>query len=170
MCILEKEELTVVSEEDLKPFQQKKFKVTKTGKTTGQTTGYIHDITFSSKKWFDCYSISKYKSDDFSAKKWFDCYSIFKYKSDDFSKKGDSGSGVFLVEKDETQKPLGILLGGLTRRKLKIVCKIDTVLDKLGLKIVRYAKRSKREKYWNYMLIIGIAFICITIAALYDNA
>lgn len=149
MCILETEELTVVSEEDLKPFKLKEFKVTKTGRTTGSTKGYIKDRTFSTKRIFDCYSISKEKSDD-------------------FSKKGDSGSGVFLVEKDKTQKPLGILIGGLTQSKLKIVCKIDKVLEKLGLKIVKFAKKSKHEKYWACMFgVVIICIICITSATLY---
>lgn len=148
MCILENEELTVVSEEDLKPFKLQEFKVTKIGRTTGSTKGYIKDRTFSAKKRLDCYSISKEKSDD-------------------FSKKGDSGSGVFLVEKDKTQKPLGILIGGLTKSKLKIVCKIDKVLEKHGLKIVKFAKKSKHEKYWTCILKFGVVIIIgITIATL----
>lgn len=122
----------------------------KTGRTTGPTTGYINNRTFYGKKWSDCYSISKEKSDD-------------------FSKNGDSGSGVFLVKKDETQKPLGILIGGLIQSKLKIVCKIDKVLDKSGLKIVKFVKKSKHKTYWTCRWILAAicTIICIILATLY---
>lgn len=119
----------------------------KTGRTTGLTTGYIKNRTFYGRKWSNCYSISTEKSEK------------------DFSQKGDSGSGVFLVKKDETQKPLGILIGGLTESKLKIVCKIDKVLDKRGLKIVKFVKKSKHKKY---MILAAICtIICIILATLY---
>lgn len=123
MCILDSDELTVVKEDELKPFKERKFKVTKTGRTTGSTTGYIHKINYFGRKWKDCYSIS---SDELG----------------NFSDKGDSGSGVFFVEEDGTHKPLGILIGQLKKTNFKIVCKIETFLHTKGLKIVKFAKES----------------------------
>lgn len=152
MCILDIEELTLVNEEELKPFEPNKFEVRKTGRTTGETTGFIEDTTFSIDKWLDCYKISKHKSVE-------------------FSKKGDSGSGVFLVEKDGTQKPLGILLGNLKRSKHKLVCKIDRVLDNHGLKIVKFAPKTQHKTiltcHFNCFLAIICAIICMTLASFY---
>lgn len=129
LCILVRENLTVTTDEELKPFAPFQCKVTKIGKRTGITTGYIKDRTFSMKNWRGLGLFA-------------DCYSISKGESGVFSRKGDSGAGVFWVETDERQKPLGILLGGLPKNQLKVVCKIDKFLNALGLKIVRFVNQE----------------------------
>lgn len=148
ICILDGEELTVVKEDELNPLKKLKFKVSKTGRTTGLTTGYIHDEKLSTRNWKDCYCISSGNSVD-------------------FSKRGDSGSGVFLDEKGGTQKPLGILIGGLIKKRIKFVCKIDNVLSKHNLKIVKVAKKSKQAKKWTCLLNCNIAVICMIIFITY---
>lgn len=129
LCILVRENLTVTTDEELKPFAPFQFKVTKIGKGTDITTGYIKDRKFSMRNWR-------------SLGPFADCYSISKGESGVFSGPGDSGAGVFWVETDERQKPLGILLGSLPKSQLKVVCKIDKFLNALDLKIVRFVNQE----------------------------
>lgn len=102
--------------------------VTKTGKSSNTTEGFIHNRMF---------SMRTLKN----SKIFYDCYLISQKGSDVFSKPGDSGSGVFLVKPDGTHKPLGILIGGLKNGQ-KVVCKIDKLINTLGLKIVRFVEPS----------------------------
>lgn len=50
---------------------------------------------------------------------------------------GDSGSGVFVEGEREPVKALGIGFG-ISASKMTYVCKIDKILNTLGLKIVKY--------------------------------
>lgn len=118
--------MVVNEEEDLIDFKPNKYMAKKTGRATGETTGYISNTSGSFKK---------------NGREMYDCYSISQDESGVFSKKGDSGSGVFLVRADESLKPLGILIGGFEISQIKFVCKIDKVLEELQLKIVQFAKK-----------------------------
>lgn len=62
-----------------------------------------------------------------------------------FANFGDSGSGVFVVEDDKPDKALGILVGTATRSQEYLVCKIDTILNILGLEIVRYRENNEEQ-------------------------
>lgn len=78
---------------------------------------------------------------------FFNCYAIEDITEQEaFFRQGDSGSGVFVIEKDETLKPLGIAFASLFSQTA--VCKIDSIIDKLDLTIVRY-----REDKQNQMLL-----------------
>lgn len=59
-------------------------------------------------------------------------------KNQTFFKDGDSGSGVYVIENDGTLKPLGIAFAYLQLQSKTAVCRIDEIVDKFGLQIVRY--------------------------------
>lgn len=62
-----------------------------------------------------------------------------KDESKRFFLRGDSGSGVFLLgETGLPEKALGIAFGYLYQRPYTFVCNIEDILEKLGLKLVRY--------------------------------
>lgn len=62
-----------------------------------------------------------------------------------FAKLGDSGSGVFVEEDDKPDKALGILMGIATESQETFVCKIDTILNILGLELVRYRENNEEQ-------------------------
>lgn len=104
-------------------------KVTKSGRTTGTTIGDLTDDSLTVRV------DTSFLSRGYIA--FFNCYAvedITEYGA--FFRQGDSGSGVFVIEKDETLKPLGIAFASLFSQTA--VCKIDSILDKLDLTIVRY--------------------------------
>ena len=113
--------LTVVEPTNLRA----RHKVTKKGKTTDVTYGHIYQINISLRfqrprqtRWYvfeNCYSIAK------------DGKSFFE--------KGDSGAGVFLIDKQsKILHPLGI---GFSKGKYTFVCKIQHVLERFNLKICK---------------------------------
>lgn len=103
----------------------RKGKVTKTGRSTKTTTGYVYERNL---------SIGiPHRGNTYL---FFKCYSI-KADTDTgiFSQNGGSGSGVFLNE-NGSLKPLGILIGSFTAKS--IVCKIDKIVNDLSLQIIKY--------------------------------
>lgn len=62
-----------------------------------------------------------------------------KDKSEQFFLKGDSGSGVFLLgETGLPEKALGIAFGYSYKKPYTFVCNIEDILEKLGLKLIKY--------------------------------
>lgn len=146
MIITEKETVAIYNEDD--GIAMKSVEVMKTGRTTGTTLGTLYR-SFGEKSMTMRLSS---QSEIFYTFK--DVYVILN-KGEPFSRPGDSGSGVFVVEKtqegDKPGKALGILFAGLYSEnassekafskevylKKTYVCKIAKILDTLGLKIVR---------------------------------
>lgn len=133
-----RERLPVVKDEELQ--FDKTIKVTKTGRSTGTTTGHLigKNFTFAERKFGSpCRFFSFYK-----------CYLIGNVSEDqDFIKPGDSGSGVYVIQNEETNTylPLGIAFGLMAYGSKAIVCKIDNVVEKLNLTIVRYKGRTQKQ-------------------------
>ncbi|XP_052695493.1 uncharacterized protein LOC128173851 isoform X6 [Crassostrea angulata] len=125
----EKEILTVATEDDLILGEDI---VTKRGMTTGTTYGYLMDDSLSlnmevSGVYFECYN----------------CYVIENINDDDpFFLEGDSGSGVYVIDKDKRKpnKPLGIAFA--FKNWQTAVCNISKIVNQLGLQIVRVAKNK----------------------------
>lgn len=130
----EKEVLAVAKDEDLS--YEGDVTVTKLGRTTGKTYGDLTDNSLTVK--VDRSSRSK------QYMTFYNCYAIEnKSKNDFFFKEGDSGSGVFVNGKDESLKPLGIAFAFLLSQTA--VCRIDTIVDKLDLKIVKYIENRTKK-------------------------
>lgn len=108
-------------------------KVTKTGRTSRKTTGSLVDHSLS-------FQINK----SFPIKGWFcfnNCYAIENNTADQpFFEPGDSGSGVYVIDNKNTLKPLGIAFAYSC--SFTAVCKIDQVVEKLNLAIVRYHEKK----------------------------
>lgn len=105
----------------------------KKGRTTGTTYGYLEDnsLTIKVNTWFSSFSYFVFHN----------CFAVRSYTKDDsFFEQGDSGSGVFLMDGDKTYKALGIAFASLP--EMVAVCKIDEILDKLDLQIVRYLENT----------------------------
>lgn len=95
--------------------------VTKRGKTTGITRGYLTEETLSfplNDSYFSC------------------CYAIENINNDPFFLPGDSGSGVYVIKDRKPKIPLGIAFAFLNSKTA--VCNIREIVDELGLQIVRY--------------------------------
>lgn len=74
---------------------------------------------------------------------FFNCYAIENINDDDpFFLEGDSGSGVYVIDKDIRKpiKPLGIAFA--FKNWQTAVCNISKIVDQLGLQIVRFAKNN----------------------------
>lgn len=104
------------------------MEVIKSGRSTGTRVGVLQHNVLSVK-------VDKsFLSRGFFA--FFKCYAIGNIKSKAFFKGGDSGSGVYVIEKDGTLKPLGIAFAYLISQTA--VCRIDEIIKPLGLEIVKY--------------------------------
>lgn len=110
--------------------------VTKNGKATGTTYGYLINDTLSIK--MEISPMISYKV--------YNCYTINNTNDDDpFFLEGDSGSGVYVLENSEPTKPLGIAFA-LTKSYLAAaVCDISKIVETLGLQIVRFKKSKSSE-------------------------
>lgn len=128
-----KEILTFAEEGELK---FGKDVVTKNGKATGTTYGYLIN---------DILSI-KMEISPMISYKVYNCYTINNTNDDDpFFLEGDSGSGVYVLENSEPTKPLGIAFA-LTKSYLAAaVCDISKIVETLGLQIVRFKKSKSSE-------------------------
>lgn len=129
----ETEILTVITEDEL-TFQGDVM-VMKRGSTSGTTLGRLKDNSFS------------FKVDESVSSKgyftFFNCYAIEDINEDQpFFIDGDSGSGVFVVGK-KGPIPLGIAFAYM--KSYTAVCKIDRIVDELGLNIVQYDDEETRE-------------------------
>lgn len=131
MNIPEKETVEIYNEDD--ELSEKMVKVTKIGRTTGITFGELdgemESIQMEHPAGSDRYYI------------FYSPYVVYSIPEErHFFEPGDSGSGVFVVEKtkegDKPGKAVGILFAGAISEEA-YVCKIARILDTLGLTIVR---------------------------------
>ncbi|XP_052694674.1 uncharacterized protein LOC128172972 [Crassostrea angulata] len=130
----EKEALPIVNDEEL-DFDGE-TKVTKSGRTTGTTIGDLTDDSLTVRV------DTSFLSRGYIA--FFNCYAVENITEQNaFFRQGDSGSGVYVMEKDETLKPLGIAFASLFSQTA--VCKIDSIIQKLDLKIVRYLDNKQTQ-------------------------
>lgn len=106
--------------------------VIKTGRTTGTTVGILRE-NFLSIRVNPSFSGWGYLS-------FFNCYAV---DTPDFFKEGDSGSGVFVIEKNGKLKPLGIAFAVMD--SCTAVCRIDTIVDELKLTVVRYIENKSEQ-------------------------
>lgn len=112
------------------------MKVTKIGRTTGETIGILTGDELV------CRVDESFMSSGYLI--FFDCYSVIDMdKEKPFFSDGDSGSGVFLIDSDESLKPLGIAFAYLSSKTA--VCKIDMIVDALDLEIVKYDGNDKKR-------------------------
>lgn len=96
--------------------------VTKRGKTTGTTRGYLMEDTLSFLLYGSYFPF---------------CYAIENINDDDpFFLPGDSGSGVYVIKDRKPKIPLAIAFAFLNSKTA--VCNISEIVDELGLQIVRY--------------------------------
>lgn len=130
----EKEALPIVNDEELN--FDGETKVTKSGRTTGTTVGDLTDDSLTVRV------DTSFLSRGYIA--FFNCYAVENITEQNaFFRQGDSGSGVYVMEKDETLKPLGIAFASLFSQTA--VCKIDSIIQKLDLKIVRYLDNKQTQ-------------------------
>lgn len=126
-CRQEEKEILPVADDKNLTFDGT-MEVIKSGRSTGTRVGVLQhnilsvrvDKSFLSRGYFA----------------FFKCYAIGNTKSKAFFKGGDSGSGVYVIEKDGTLKPLGIAFAYLLSQTA--VCRIDEIIESLGLEIVKY--------------------------------
>lgn len=118
--------------------------VTKTGRTTGTTYGYLKD---------NCLTVRVNRS--FLSRGYFaffNCYAIEDNTDiQPFSLEGDSGSGVYVMENGKPSKPLGIAFAYLDSQTA--VCNIAMIVDKLDLQIVRYLENKENLKTFEELKI-----------------
>lgn len=111
-------------------------KVTKSGRTTGTTIGDLTDDSLTVRV------DSSFLSKGYIA--FFNCYAVENMpERGAFFRQGDSGSGVFVIMEDKTLKALGIAFASLFSQTA--VCKIDTIIQKLDLNIVRYPEDKRKQ-------------------------
>ncbi|XP_034317808.2 uncharacterized protein [Magallana gigas] len=101
-------------------------KVMKRGGSTGETEGLLTGNTLS-------VCVDK----DFSSGGFYYFARCFSIESIDrpFFEKGDSGSGVFLMENGKPTKPLGIAFAKLLINHNTAVCRIDKITEAFGLSV-----------------------------------
>lgn len=118
--------------------------VTKTGRTTGTTYGYLKD---------NCLTVRVNRSllsRGYFA--FFNCYAIEDNTDiQPFFLEGDSGSGVYVMENGKPSKPLGIAFAYLDSQTA--VCNIAMIVDKLDLQIVRYLENRENLKTFEELKI-----------------
>lgn len=138
VCVSEllagKETLPVATEDDL---IFGKDIVTKTGRTTRTTYGYLIDNSLTVKV------DRSFLSRGYLA--FFNCYAIEDTTDNQpFFVEGDSGSGVYVMKNGKPSTPLGIAFAYLDSQTA--VCNIGMIVDKLDLQIVRYLKNKENLK------------------------
>lgn len=133
ICVVEYSELQIANENIL---QFNVDKVMKRGGTTGQTEGLLTGNTFS-------VCVDK----DFNLGGFYYFARCFSIESIDgpFFEKGDSGSGVFLVENGRPTKPLGIAFAKFLINHNTAVCRIDKVVEAFGLSV--YQNEEPKEAF-----------------------
>lgn len=101
-------------------------KVIKRGGATGETEGLLTGNTF---------SVCVDKDFNFGGFYYFArCFSI-KSIGRPFFERGDSGSGVFLMENGKPTKPIGIAFAKLLINHKTAVCRIDKIVEAFGLSV-----------------------------------
>lgn len=120
MQIAEEDSLTVDGE----------TRVTKRGQTTYITYGRLVETNFTIK-------IPKTPRNE-----WFTFINCYRIENEDdkkpFFEAGDSGSGIFMIKKDNGQfKPLGIAFAYDPINRSTVVCKIDPIITAFGLSVYK---------------------------------
>lgn len=120
MTIAEEDSLTVDG----------KTRVTKRGQTTYITYGKLVETNF---------AINIPKT---SRNEWFTFINCYRIENEDdkkpFFEAGDSGSGVFVIDKDNGQfKPLGIAFASNPINKITVVCKIEPIITDFDLYVYK---------------------------------
>lgn len=112
--------------------------VTKTGKTTKKTYGYLtNDVMLAD------ISIPGFLK-KISLPEL--CIVENRNEKERFFEKGDSGSGVFVVDEDQREKVLGIGIAVSDDEKHEAyVCKIDKIVTNMALTLVRYTEDNHKE-------------------------
>lgn len=105
----------------------KSLKVVKRGNASGETTGVLFDKIISVKIGFQMESEPSYIFQN--------CYSIKDEQRDSpFFKIGDSGSGVFVIDKEnQSLAALGIAFARGEYNRITYVCKIKHISDEFNL-------------------------------------
>lgn len=111
--------------------------VTKTGKTTKKTYGYLIKEMMRAKisipGFIDTVHLPElYIVEDID-------------KAHRFFEKGDSGSGVFVVGNEQEEEVLGIGIAVSLKKPETYVCKIDKIVTNMNLKLVRYNEDKQKE-------------------------
>lgn len=119
----DKEILSVVKYDDIK-FEEN-IEVTKIGKETGTTKGYLTA------------NILSVKVEGLIFK---NCFAVRDTNVKRFFESGDSGSGVFL-KGEKTMQALGIAFAFMNNHTL--VCRFDKIVDHLDVAIVQYHENDK---------------------------
>lgn len=103
--------------------------VKKRGRTSGDTTGKLVG---------DCLYVRVYSTEVRGRYYEFEnCFSVKpKDKTTRFFEKGDSGSGVFVIEKDNSLKHLGIAFASLFSKTA--VCKIGQITNAFNVSVYDY--------------------------------
>lgn len=124
--IVEYSELEIANEAILR-FNESK--VMKRGGSTGETEGLLTGNTF---------SVCVDKDFNIGGFYYFArCFSI-KSIARPFFERGDSGSGVFLMENGAPTKPLGIAFAKLLIHNDTAVCRIDKIAEAFGLSVYQH--------------------------------
>lgn len=132
----EKEVLQFVKREKLA--NEVRVLVTKTGKTTKKTYGYLtNDVMLAD------ISIPGFLKKNSLPEL---CIVENRNEKERFFEKGDSGSGVFVVDEDQREKVLGIGIAVSDDEKHEAyVCKIDKIVTNMALTLVRYTEDNHKE-------------------------
>lgn len=117
---------------------EEKILVTKTGKTTEKTYGYLtNDVMLAD------ISIPGFLK-KFALPEL--CIVQNRNENERFFEPGDSGSGVFVVDEDQREKVLGIGIAVSDDEKHEaLVCKIDKIVTNMALTLVRYTEDTHKE-------------------------
>lgn len=120
---------------------QEMVMVTKTGKATGKTEGVLRRGALFANM---CISVCK--------KRFYlpGLYIVHdKDNGNPFFEKGDSGSGVFVVGKDNKEYVLGIGIAVNVnvdgQKRETYVCKIDQIIKNLELTLVKYTEEGQQQ-------------------------
>ena len=100
------------------------IRVRKKGTTTDETEGILVDASLAV-----CVEVPSPRGGFYFFK---ECYGISDDK-DEFFQQGDSGSGVYLIDRDERLKPLGIAFARL--QSITAVCKISQIIDAFNISV-----------------------------------
>jgi hypothetical protein len=104
------------------------MEVIKRGRTTKETVGILK---------YGAASIRIPTKNKMAIQIFNNCYVIGHKGNTVFFEKGDSGSGVFLIDtNDEKLLPLGIAFAKLNSWKETFVCKIDTILQEFDVSVI----------------------------------
>ena len=116
------------------PLPSEELQVVKKGKTTNVTHGVYGGILLLARLRFGIASTGRYYL-------FINCYRINDAtENNQFFDEGDSGSGVFLIDRQNSRvKPLGIAFGRFNCGHFTLVCKIKHIAEQLNLSILRDA-------------------------------